>query len=176
MTKPNLPHQLIIPLLIQEKLMVPPERRIRLAVTVQERRVREAATRWLVQEEHHTLANVDEDADSSATLLHVLPAAAALAGVSSFHAAGCLGAEDGGAEKADRGVGDFLAGRGTLAFDGFFREGVVVLGQTNEFEDRGVRKLDVDGVRLVLDGSVDLSEPAVGECLEVRASGCLGGV
>lgn len=121
MTQPNLPHQLIVPLLVQKQLMVATQRRIRLAVTVEVRRVREAAAHGLVQEEHHALADVDEDADAPAALLHVLPAPAALVVLGPFHAAGRLGAEDGGAEEADRRVGDFFACRGTLAPDGFFR-------------------------------------------------------
>lgn len=175
MSKPHLPHQLVIPLLIQEQLMVPPQRRIRLAMTIKVRRVRKAAAHWLVQEEHHALADVDEDADSPAAFLHVLPAAAALAVVGAFHAAGCLGAEDGGAEEADGRVGDFFAGCGAFALDGFFGQGVVVFGQADELVDGGVGELDVDWVVLVFDSSVCLGDPAVREVVELLACGRFAG-
>jgi hypothetical protein len=101
MSQPDLSHQFVIPLLVQEQLMVPSKRRIRLTMTIQVRRVRETAAHGLVQEEHHALADVDENANAAAALLHVLPAAAALAVLGAFHAARRLRAEDGGAEEAD---------------------------------------------------------------------------
>lgn len=123
MPQPNLPHQLIIPPLIQKQLMVPSERRIRLPMAIQIRRVRETPAHRRVQEQHHALADIDEDADLAAALLHVLPAAAAGIVVrpsGAFHAAGGLGAEDGAAEEADGWVGDFFACGRATAFDGFF--------------------------------------------------------
>ena len=131
MTQPHLTHQFVVPLLVQEQLVMASERGIRLAVAVEVRRVGEAAAHRLVQEEYHALADVDEDADAAAALLHVLPAAAALVVLGALHAAGGLRAEDGGAEEADGRVGDFLAGRRAFALDGFFGERVVVFGQAD---------------------------------------------
>ena len=117
---------------------------------------------------------VDEDADAAAALLHVLPAAAALAVLGAFHAAGGLRAEDGGAEEADGRVGDFLAGCRALALDGFFRERVVVFGQADELVDGGVREFDVYGGFGVLCGGVYLSEPALRDGVKLCAGGGLG--
>ena len=152
--------------------MVAAQGRVRLAVTIEVGGVREAAAHGLVQEEHHALADVDEDADAAAALLHVLPAAAALAVLGAFHAAGGLRAEDGGAEEADGRVGDFFAGCGTLALDRFFGQHVVVLGQADELVDAGVREGDFHGDVGVLGRGVGLRDPAVGERLESGACGC----
>lgn len=139
MAKPYLTHQLVVALLVEEELVMPSERRIRLAMAVEVRCVGEAAAHGLVQEKHHALADVDEDADAAAALLHVLPAATALTVLWTLHTASRLRAEDGGAEQAHGGVSDLFACRGTPAFDGFFCQGVVVLGQADELVDCRMR-------------------------------------
>ena len=124
MMQPHFPHQLIIPPLIQEQLMVSPQRRIRLTVLVQIRSMRETAVTRSMREQYHALPHVQEDADAAATLLHVLVAAAF---VLVLHAAHSLRAEYVAAEEADGGICDFFAGCRTFAFDCFFGEGVVGL-------------------------------------------------
>lgn len=106
---------------------------------IQVRRVRITPIARPMREEHHALANIDEEADFATAFAHV-PVAAAFVLV--FHAADGLGAEDLAAEEADGWVGDFFAGRWAFVFDGFFGEGVVVLWQADEFEDGWVWKLD----------------------------------
>ena len=63
MPQPNLPHQLVVPLLVEEQLVVAAQGRVRLAVAVEVGGVREAAAHGLVQEEHHALADVDEQSN-----------------------------------------------------------------------------------------------------------------
>jgi len=139
MHQPHLPHQLIIPPLIQEQLMMPPERRIRLTMLIQIRSVRITPIARSMGKENHALADIDEEADFAAAFAHVLVAAAF---VLVFHAANGLGAEDFTAEQADGWVGDFFASRWAFVFDGFFGQGVVVFRQSDEFEDGWVWKLD----------------------------------
>jgi len=139
MHQPHLPHQLVIPPLIQKQLMMPPERRVRLTMFIQIRSVRITSIARPMREEHHALANIDEEAYFAAAFAHVLITAAF---VLVFHAADGLGAEDLATEQADGWVGNFFAGRRAFVFDGFFGESVVVLWQANEFEDGWVWKLD----------------------------------
>ena len=63
--KPCLSEQLVISLLVEEKLMVATKRRVDLAVAVQIRRM-VPATMAVVQEQDHALANVDEYANAAA--------------------------------------------------------------------------------------------------------------
>lgn len=60
--KPHLSEQGIVPLLVQEQLVVTAERRVDFAVLVQVRRDGPGAV-VLVEKEDHAFANVDEDAD-----------------------------------------------------------------------------------------------------------------
>lgn len=72
MVQPHLPNQHIIPLLIQEQLMVPPQRRIHFAMLIQIRRRKPApiGACAAVQEQHHALAHVEEEADFAAAPKH----------------------------------------------------------------------------------------------------------
>lgn len=64
----------------------------------------------------------------------LIAAAAMLVG----HTAHGLTAHDFSTEEAERGVCEFLAGSWALPADSFVCEGVVVLGQADEFEDGGM--------------------------------------
>lgn len=65
MVQPNLPKQLIIPLLIQEKLMVPPQRRVRLPMLIEIGCVM-PRTMLTVQEQNHAFADIYETANWTA--------------------------------------------------------------------------------------------------------------
>jgi hypothetical protein len=63
--EPDLPQQGVVPLLIEEELMVPSERRVDLAVFIEVGCDGPGAV-VEVQEEHHALADVNEEADLAA--------------------------------------------------------------------------------------------------------------
>jgi len=60
--EPQFPNQNIIPLLVQEKLMVPPQRGINLTVLIEVRRMEPAAI-FVEAEQYHALADVEKDAN-----------------------------------------------------------------------------------------------------------------
>ena len=62
MAQPNRPQECIIPLLIQEQLSTVSESRIHLAVSINVR-CNHPRARGMVEVEHRTFANVDEEAD-----------------------------------------------------------------------------------------------------------------
>lgn len=68
--QPNLTEKRIVPLLIKEELVMTSERGVDLAVLVEIRGDSPSAV-VAVEEEHHALANVDEDADLTAAPRHV---------------------------------------------------------------------------------------------------------
>jgi hypothetical protein len=69
--EPCLSEQLVISLLVEEKLMVATQSRVDLTVAVQVRRM-VPATMAMVQEQDHALANVDEYANATATPVFLL--------------------------------------------------------------------------------------------------------
>lgn len=66
MIEPDVPKQLVVPALVEEQLVMTPQRRVNLTVLVEVRRVRPGAV-LAVHEEDHALADVDEDANCTAT-------------------------------------------------------------------------------------------------------------
>ena len=65
MIQPHIPQQNIIPLLIQIQLVMPPQRRINLAMLIQIRREKPTAV-CAIEEQNHALAHVDEESNVAA--------------------------------------------------------------------------------------------------------------
>lgn len=61
MREPHVAQELVVPLLVEEKLVVSPQRWVHLAVLVEVRCMRPAAM-VVMHKQHHAFSNVDEDA------------------------------------------------------------------------------------------------------------------
>jgi len=136
-TQPNIPIQLVIPLLIQKQLFLPPQSQVRLAIPIQIWR-REPAAIAVVQHQDSTLPDVEEHADV-ATADFAVHQAAAFVGLSDAvlaTTAARLAADESAAEEADGGVVEFASGGGTFAGHCFGVEHVVCGGKG----DQGVGK------------------------------------
>jgi len=125
-TQPDIPIQLIVSLLIQKQLFLPPEPQIRLPIAIQIRR-REPAAIAVVQHQDSTLPDIEEHADVATTdfAVHQTAAFVGLGDAILATTAARLAADEGAAEEADGGVVEFASGGGTFAGHCFGVEHVV---------------------------------------------------